>query len=258
MPLSNQDKQDTNKRLFLILLGLTLSLIGVVVVGIWYLNLVGLNTISQAILLVLGLIISLAAIIIIIGVLGIIITIKRDEPIPLLFIPMRIVISYLFPLIIYLGKLLGFDKLEVQNSFIQVSNQLVKPENLAVKPKDVLMLLPHCIQQAECQYKVTNNLDNCRRCGRCQIEDILEIRDQYGINVAVATGGTLARKIIKELRPKAILAVACERDLTSGIQDIYPMPVIGVVNIRPEGPCINTLVDLEKIETALNKIIRRD
>ncbi|KXS43320.1 MAG: hypothetical protein AWU54_1048, partial [Candidatus Frackibacter sp. T328-2] len=66
MPLSNQDKQDTNKRLFLILLGLTLSLIGVVVVGIWYLNLVGLNTISQAILLVLGLIISLASIIIII------------------------------------------------------------------------------------------------------------------------------------------------------------------------------------------------
>ncbi|SJZ30926.1 DUF116 domain-containing protein [Selenihalanaerobacter shriftii] len=252
MSLTNRNKDG---KLFLGLLGTILLIVGVILGGIWYLNLVGINSIGQGILLITALLISIFALIVLLGVLGIIITLKREKPISILYGPTRIVISYLFPLIIYLGKFMGFDKLEIQNSFIQVSNRLVKPERLNIKPDKVLMLLPHCIQKATCKYKVTHDLDNCRRCGQCQIEDILELRDNYGINIAIATGGTLARKLVKELRPKAILAVACERDLASGIQDVYPMPVVGVVNIRPEGPCVNTLVDLNKLEETINKIL---
>jgi hypothetical protein len=45
--------------------------------------------------------------------------------------------------------------------------------------------------------------------------------------------------------------VACERDLSSGIQDSYPLPVFGIINRRPNGPCYDTQVDLEKVEQAL-------
>ena len=45
-----------------------------------------------------------------------------------------------------------------------------------------------------------------------------------------------------------IVAVACDRDLTSGIQDIYPLPVYGILNKRQNGPCYDTDVDLEKVE----------
>ena len=72
-----------------------------------------------------------------------------------------------------------------------------------------------------------------------------------GVDLSVATGGTLARRIIKEKRPKAIIAVACERDLTSGIVDSYPLPVIGILNQRPFGPCINTRVDMKDVQEAL-------
>ena len=57
--------------------------------------------------------------------------------------------------------------------------------------------------------------------------------------------------MVKELRPRAIIAVACERDLTSGIQDVFPLPVIGVLNERPYGPCFNTRVDIRKVEAAI-------
>jgi hypothetical protein len=49
--------------------------------------------------------------------------------------------------------------------------------------------------------------------------------------------------------------VACERDLTSGIKDCYPLPVIGVLNDRPFGPCFNTRVDVEKIDAALQSVL---
>ena len=88
-------------------------------------------------------------------------------------------------------------------------------------------------------------------CGKCEIKDLIELSDQYQVKIAVATGGTLARRIIVDNRPEAIVAVACELDLTSGIQDSYPIPVVGILNERPNGPCINTKVDIQKVRDAI-------
>ena len=43
----------------------------------------------------------------------------------------------------------------------------------------------------------------------------------------------------------------CIRDRTSGIQDVFPLPVLGVLNERPFGPCFNTRVDINKLEAAI-------
>ena len=83
------------------------------------------------------------------------------------------------------------------------------------------------------------------------VGSMLALAHKYGCSFAVATGGTLARQMVKQARPKAIVAVACERDLTSGIQDVFPLPVLGVLNERPFGPCFNTRVDINKLEAAI-------
>ena len=57
------------------------------------------------------------------------------------------------------------------------------------------------------------------------------------------------------IRPKAVVAIACERDLASGIQDVYPIPSVGVLNLRPNGPCYNTHVDLEEFRRAIEEIL---
>ena len=93
-------------------------------------------------------------------------------------------------------------------------------------------------------------------CGRCDIKDLVLLGQRFGIDISVATGGTLARKVIVEKRPQLVLAVACERDLTSGIKDCYPLPVIGVLNERPNGPCYNTIVDVSAIDAALRRILQ--
>ena len=43
--------------------------------------------------------------------------------------------------------------------------------------------------------------------------------------------------------------------LTSGIQDMYPIPVIGILNERPKGPCINTKVDIQKVKSAITDLL---
>ena len=149
----------------------------------------------------------------------------------------------------------GLDKDRIRQSFIAMNNSLVISQKMKVKPDRILVLLPHCIQLSDCEIKVTGDIHKCAKCGRCCIKGLVEIGRKYSVDISVATGGTLARKVIVEKRPKLVLAVACERDLTSGIKDCYPLPVIGILNDRPFGPCFNTIVDVSKIDEALCQVL---
>lgn len=138
---------------------------------------------------------------------------------------------------------------------VEYNNILMKKQVRKFKHDEILILLPHCLQFASCPHKITYDIDNCIECGKCVIADFKALKEEYSVNVRVATGGTLARKIISDVKPKVIIAVACHRDLTEGIKDIEIIPVVGVLNERPNGPCFNTTCDIAKIKEILNKIL---
>jgi len=167
-------------------------------------------------------------------------------------------INMLFPMAITIGKIFDVEKENIERSFIEVSNHLIRQRNIIVQPDKLLILTPHCIQQENCPHKVTKDITNCRHCGSCQVGDLTQLAARYGIHLAIVTGGTLARKVVKELRPQAVLAIACERDLTTGIQDVFPLPVIGILNQRPCGPCCNTKVDMAIVEQAVQKLLGQE
>lgn len=163
------------------------------------------------------------------------------------------ILKILYPVLMLAGAFFKSKKPEFQAYIVKLNNLLVTRDNTNVKK--ILLLLPHCIQNSKCDVRLTFDVFKCRRCGNCKIKDLIEIAETYNISIAIATGGTIARKVVKELRPDAIIAVACERDLSSGIVDTYPIPVIGILNERPFGPCIDTTVSLQKVEDAIKWFI---
>lgn len=167
----------------------------------------------------------------------------------------QITLKVLFPINLFLGSLFGLSKDQVRESFVQVNNSLFRATRKRIKSQRPLILLPHCLQNFECPHKIIADYQNCRRCGECLIGDIIRLKDKRGVDISIATGGTLARKVIVDKRPTVIVAVACERDLCSGIQDAYPIPVYGVLNQRPQGPCMNTRVDLGKLDQAVQYVL---
>jgi len=165
-------------------------------------------------------------------------------------------IKLLLPILIGVGRLAGFRREQVQHAFVAVNNELVLAQCRNGKiPRSILLLMPHCLQDKDCSVKITHRVENCKRCGKCSIKDLLELAEKYGAHIAVATGGTIARRIVIDTRPDLIIAVACERDLTSGIQDTTPLPVYGIFNQRPFGPCINTQVALDRVESVLKSVM---
>jgi hypothetical protein len=161
----------------------------------------------------------------------------------------------MYPITVFLGTLIGFSKEKVRESYVHVNNSFIKAIKPRYKPEEILILLPHCLQISTCKIRLSNDIYNCQRCGACDIASLLEVAEKYGVSIAIAIGGTLARRIVLKYKPKFILAVACDRDLVSGIQDVFPLPVFGILNIRPEGPCINTKVDVNKLEKTLLNIL---
>lgn len=155
-----------------------------------------------------------------------------------------------------LGRLLGIDQQKVRQSFIQVNNDITLQNHRKYAPEEILVLLPHCIQWHDCPHRVSSDIRRCRQCGKCDVGSLIQLTERYGAHLAIATGGTIARRIVVEKRPRMILAVACERDLASGIQDTHPLPVYGILNERPFGPCIDTKVSLSQLEAALRHFIQ--
>lgn len=247
--------QRPKKRLFLALILVSLLLAAVSLYGIWKVSFPGLSNISEYLPHIFGTLILLVLLITGMGILGIIFAIWGLPTLKIFHRQAWTAINVLFPLAVVLGKLVDINKERIERSFIEVSNQLIKNRRVTVSPDRLLVITPHCLQEEKCPHKITRDPRNCKRCGRCQIGALMALAEKYGFHFAVVTGGTLSRQIIKNMRPKAVLAIACERDLTSGIQDIYPLPVIGILNERPCGPCNNTRVDVKKVEDAVRNFL---
>jgi len=149
-------------------------------------------------------------------------------------------VTFLIPLAWKLGQQLGISRDRLGNSFVKVSNALIRTHVKNVQPEKLLILLPRCMQK--------------------QIRDcITDFSKRMHIPVFIVPGGEMARQLIRENHPAAIIGVACERDLVSGIKDVIDsIPVIGVPNIRPEGPCKNTVIDIHEFERAVQTFLGRE
>lgn len=149
-------------------------------------------------------------------------------------------LTFLVPIALRFGVRIGISKDKMGQSFVKVSNILIRTSARRVKPEKLLILLPRCLQKS-------------------LIEKITKFSKELNIAIYIVSGGEKAREVIDQTMPKAIIGVACERDLLSGIQEVLSkIPVIGIPNIRPEGPCKNTVIDMNEFEKAVQTFLGPD
>lgn len=118
----------------------------------------------------------------------------------------------------------------VENAAVKVYDTLALERGRKVGKGELLLLIPRCLSRAA-------------------LDGVLAIAGRYDVPVFVATRGQLARRVIRERRPRAVVAVACERDMVSGLHDVAgKIPVLGLTMTLPAGPCKDAGLDLEKLE----------
>ena len=140
---------------------------------------------------------------------------------------------------------------------VKLFNTMTHLRRSRCKPEEMLVLLPSCLQSSECKQKITNDIGECLRCGRCKVKDIAELCEKNGVRCAVATGGRLALELAQQDHVKAVVAIACEKELQEGMAAVFPKPGLGIINIRPHGPCKDTDVEVEEVERAITWLLRK-
>ncbi len=148
---------------------------------------------------------------------------------------MQKVILSILPRAVWLGGKFGISRDRVGNSFIKVHNLIIKSYSRRLSTDRVLILLPRCLKR-EARTRITERING-------------------NTKVLTVAGGEEAREAIKQYRPDFILAIACERDLMSGIKDVAEkIPVLAIANKRPEGPCKNTDFSAGELDEAFRFI----
>ena len=126
----------------------------------------------------------------------------------------------------------------VEHAAIDVYNTLAVRRGRTVGRGELLVLIPRCLS-------------------KLALDGVLSIAGRYDVPVFVATRGQLARRVIRERRPRAVVAVACERDMMTGLRDVAgKLPVLGLTMRLPNGPCRDAMLDLETMERWIEGWVR--
>jgi uncharacterized protein len=140
--------------------------------------------------------------------------------------------------------------------FVSLNNLLTRFRRIKVLPGNLLLLVPRCLQKNGCAQTLGETIDDCKACGQCNVTELLAIRDEFGIHCSLAAGGREALAFVRNPQIKAVVAVACEKELTQGILAVFPKPVLGVLNIQTNGPCRNTRLNPDAVRTAICSMLK--
>ena len=134
----------------------------------------------------------------------------------------------------------GFGKRDwVEHAAIDIYNTLAERRGRRVGKGELLVLIPRCLSKQA-------------------LDGVLEIAGRYEVPVFVATRGQLARRVIRERRPRAVVAVACERDMMTGLRDVAgKLPVLGLTMQLPNGPCRDAAIDLGQMEKWVQGLVAK-
>jgi hypothetical protein len=150
----------------------------------------------------------------------------------------RGLVPWLMPRLEKLTNLLGLSRDRAGNAMLRVFNRLsIARTRGGVKPEELLILIPRCL-------------------GKDAMRQAMDVSVRYGVPVFVAARGRYARQMIAMRRPKGIIAVACERDLVSGVHDVAgSLPVLGTTLQLGDGPCRNTEFEILELENQVRAML---
>ena len=139
-----------------------------------------------------------------------------------------------------------------------LNNEITEEERFThVHPSQRVLLISHCLRNSRiCKAESEETGLKCVSCDPdCQVNIINNkaISLKYK-GICIAPGGSMALKFIKDNEPRAIVAVACKKELEEGIEsvkkisgtEVDEVPPIIIAPLTKDG-CVNTEVDIDQV-----------
>ena len=147
---------------------------------------------------------------------------------------------------------MGVEENELLRLYVESKNRSLI-QNFASTPYNKrILLLPQCLRSKDCPAELGKYGYECQECGRCIIKTIKQISKKLGYKgTFILPGGSIAQKLLLELKPQACIGVACFKELVLGSFLCEKIGIIGQGVALLRDGCINTIVDLKSLNDAL-------
>ena len=152
-----------------------------------------------------------------------------------------------------LATKVGVEEQELFQLYVEAKNRSLIERFAATPYNERIVLLPQCLRAKDCPAEIGEYGYECQQCGRCSVAKIMQLTKDLGYKgVFIMPGGSLAKKVLVELKPTASLGVACYKELVMGSYLCEKVGVIGQgVELLKDG-CINTIVNMKALKDALH------
>jgi geranylgeranyl pyrophosphate synthase len=139
---------------------------------------------------------------------------------------------------------LGLGEQYLGFTLVCIANEFWREQVAAVPFHRRLMLLPHCLKNAEgCPAEYDEFGLNCEKCGGCSVADFKTKAEQLGYKVLVSEGTPIVLKIIISGHVDAIVGVACLNVLEKAFDKILLAGIPCVATPLLSSNCKSTSVD---------------
>lgn len=140
-------------------------------------------------------------------------------------------------------------------SFCAWNNLRVQAAFKVNRARKALILLPHCIQAADCKAEIIKDLGNCFRCGRCPAGDVLTERLLNRWDCRISNRSHKAYREAREFKPDLILAVSCSDRLLKGLLKLPEIPCYVIPLQLPYGMCVDTTFSVVHLQRAMDFLV---
>ncbi|HJZ60263.1 MAG TPA: polyprenyl synthetase family protein [Gemmataceae bacterium] len=139
---------------------------------------------------------------------------------------------------------LGLGEQYLGFTMVMLTNEFWRDQVAAIPFHRRLMLLPHCLKNAEgCPADYDEFGLDCKKCGACHVGDFRTKAEQLGYKVLVSEGTPIVLKIIVSGHVDAIVGVACLNVLEKAFDKVLLAGIPCIATPLLSSNCKNTSVD---------------
>jgi len=145
------------------------------------------------------------------------------------------------------------DEKWVQYTSIEIENNVYREFFSKIPKGERVLFIPHCLRDVKgCIAPIDEDGYHCKKCGRCAIAKITAEAERNGIRWYMCGGGSQVMNIIKKVRPKAVIGIACYAEIQMALEKLRATNTpLQVVLLKKSG-CVGTEVDLDEVFAVLN------
>ena len=149
-------------------------------------------------------------------------------------------------------RLIGLKPENVDRIYIELKNDHFRDKFRQIEPGHKIIFLPQCLRKAGCKAGLDESGYHCVACSsECKVSAIKGKAENLGYRVFICTGGSMIAKIIIKYRPRAVLGIACMKEILMATEELEERRIpYQSVELLKNG-CVATDVDVEHVFSLL-------